>query len=124
MRCPLMTRRRLPRSALWWLRRATRWKLVAQFRGQKLSASCASHGGDFSMSSLRPRLSAICFTYLESIRRVEAAIDRLALAERGDVRPLADSPGEYRLRVGDVRVRFAIDRTRSAIVVLRILPRG
>lgn len=56
--------------------------------------------------------------------RVEAALDRLALTERGDVRPLVDSPGEYRLRVGGIRVRYAVDRAAGAIVVLRVLPRG
>ena len=56
--------------------------------------------------------------------RVEAALDRLALTERGDVRPLVDSPGEYRLRVGDIRVRFTVNRAASTIVLLRVLPRG
>jgi mRNA-degrading endonuclease RelE of RelBE toxin-antitoxin system len=56
--------------------------------------------------------------------RVEAALDLLALTQRGDVRPLTDSPGEYRLRVGDIRVRFTINRAAGTIVVIRVLPRG
>jgi mRNA-degrading endonuclease RelE of RelBE toxin-antitoxin system len=57
-------------------------------------------------------------------QRVEAALDHLALTGRGDVRPLADSPGEYRLRVGDIRVRFVPDVIAGRLTVARILPRG
>lgn len=58
-------------------------------------------------------------------RRIVEALDRLAAGERlaGDVRRLAGST-EYRLRVGDWRVRFELDGDRLLIAVVRILPRG
>jgi mRNA interferase RelE/StbE len=58
-------------------------------------------------------------------RRVIEALDRLAAGERlpGDVRRLAGST-EYRLRVGDWRIRFELDGDRLLITVVRILPRG
>ena len=58
-------------------------------------------------------------------RRIVDALDRLAAGERlsGDVRRLAGST-EYRLRVGDWRVRFELDGDRLLITVVRVLPRG
>lgn len=58
-------------------------------------------------------------------RRIVEALDRLAAGERlsGDVRRLAGST-EYRLRVGDWRVRFELDGDRLLITVVRVLPRG
>lgn len=53
--------------------------------------------------------------------RVRAAIDRLP---EGDVRPLAGLPGEWRLRVGDWRIRFERDDESRIIDVLLVLPRG
>jgi mRNA interferase RelE/StbE len=40
----------------------------------------------------------------------------------GDIRKL--NPLEWRLRVGDWRVRFSFDDEQRLIVVLRVLPRG
>ncbi|HEX4837768.1 MAG TPA: type II toxin-antitoxin system RelE/ParE family toxin [Solirubrobacteraceae bacterium] len=58
-------------------------------------------------------------------RRIVDALDRLAAGERlsGDVRRLVGST-EYRLRVGDWRIRFELDGDRLLITVVRILPRG
>lgn len=58
-------------------------------------------------------------------QRIVHALDRLATGARlsGDVRRLAGST-EYRLRVGDWRVRFELDSDRLLITVLRVLPRG
>lgn len=57
-------------------------------------------------------------------RRVTDALDRLVDdPPQGDVVKLAGSDDEWRLRVGDWRVRF----TRSddgTVYVLRVLPRG
>lgn len=51
------------------------------------------------------------------------ALDRFASAPRdGDIRKL-DSL-QWRLRVGDWRVRFSFDEENQVIVVLRVLPRG
>jgi mRNA interferase RelE/StbE len=56
-------------------------------------------------------------------QRVIAALDRLCSAPPvGDVVKLTGSD-EWRLRVGDWRVRFARDDT-GTIIVTRVLPRG
>jgi mRNA interferase RelE/StbE len=57
-------------------------------------------------------------------RRVLNALDRFA-ADPGvtEIRKLADSD-EWRLRVGDWRVRFSFDDDARMIVVARVLPRG
>ncbi len=57
-------------------------------------------------------------------RRIFAALDRLAAdRRRGDVRKLQGA-AEWRLRVGDWRVRFEFDEPHETIVVLHVLPRG
>ncbi len=58
-------------------------------------------------------------------QRAIAAVERLAATGQGDVTRLQGvEPPEWRLRVGDWRVRFAYDFGSSAIHVLRVLPRG
>ncbi|MDP9120068.1 MAG: type II toxin-antitoxin system RelE/ParE family toxin [Acidobacteriota bacterium] len=55
-------------------------------------------------------------------RRIVDAVDRFADTGHGDVVRLKDvSPPEYRLRVGDWRVRFA--KGTDTLSVLRMLPR-
>lgn len=57
------------------------------------------------------------------VQRVIAALDRLCIDPPvGDVVKLTGSE-EWRLRVGDWRVRFARDDA-GTIVVTRVLPRG
>jgi mRNA interferase RelE/StbE len=58
-------------------------------------------------------------------QRIVEALDRLAAGAglTGDIRRLAGST-QYRLRVGDRRVRFELDGARLLITVVRILPRG
>ena len=57
--------------------------------------------------------------------KVHTALEKLADTNEGDVVRLQDvSPPEWRLRVGEVRVRFAFGYEDEAIVVLRVLPRG
>lgn len=60
-----------------------------------------------------------------SIRsRVVASVERYAQSGEGDVLQLTDiDPPEYRLRVGDWRVRFHRDSTRAILILLRVLPR-
>ena len=53
--------------------------------------------------------------------RIRRAIDALP---DGDVRPLTGIPREWRLRVGDWRVRFERDDDRRVIDVLLVLSRG
>jgi len=57
--------------------------------------------------------------------RVLQALERLvAPVPAGDVRALTGSPGEFRLRVGDWRVRYELDLEAELLIVLRVLPRG
>jgi mRNA interferase RelE/StbE len=57
--------------------------------------------------------------------RILRAIARLAQGAEltGDVKRLQGSH-EYRLRVGDWRVRFERDARRLVITIVRVLPRG
>jgi mRNA interferase RelE/StbE len=56
-------------------------------------------------------------------RRIVDGLDRfVADPYAADIRKL--NPLEWRLRIGDWRVRFAFDDDRRLIVVLRVLPRG
>ncbi|HYO46531.1 MAG TPA: type II toxin-antitoxin system RelE/ParE family toxin [Gemmatimonadota bacterium] len=57
-------------------------------------------------------------------RRVMDAVERFARTNDGDVQQLTDvDPPEHRLRVGDYRVRFNLDRPGRILTVLRVLPR-
>lgn len=57
-------------------------------------------------------------------RRVIAAVASFADSERGDIVQVRGvHPPEYRLRVGDWRVRFRVDREAATLRVLRVLPR-
>ena len=56
--------------------------------------------------------------------RIHASVDRFAEGGVADVKKLQGTSGEWRLRVGDWRVRFRVDPDDGAIVVLRVLPRG
>ena len=58
-------------------------------------------------------------------RRILAAIRRLGESAEltGDVKRLRGS-SEYRLRIGDWRVRFMRDGRQLIITVVRVLPRG
>jgi mRNA interferase RelE/StbE len=57
-------------------------------------------------------------------RRVVAALERLRERDSSlDLRRLRGSD-EWRLRVGDWRVRLALDFDARTVIVVRILPRG
>jgi mRNA interferase RelE/StbE len=56
--------------------------------------------------------------------RVVLALERLAQAQRGNVKRLQMTPPTWRLRVGDWRVLFRYDYQGQTVRVLRILPRG
>jgi mRNA interferase RelE/StbE len=57
-------------------------------------------------------------------RRVIEALDRLAEEPfRGDIRKMHGAPNEWRLRVGDWRIRFERDVDGRTLKTLRILPR-
>jgi mRNA interferase RelE/StbE len=53
-------------------------------------------------------------------RRVAESTLRFGETSYGDVKKLKGKVAQYRLRVGDYRVIFAIDDGRNEIVVLRI----
>jgi mRNA interferase RelE/StbE len=56
-------------------------------------------------------------------RRILDALDRFIVDPRsGDIRKLNSL--QWRLRIGDWRVRFSFDDENQVIVVLRVLPRG
>lgn len=58
-------------------------------------------------------------------RRVIDALDGLSTRPpRGDIRRLTGIDAEWRLRVGDWRVRFTREQATNTVHVLRILPRG
>ncbi len=56
--------------------------------------------------------------------RVRTAVRRLAETQYGDVIRLTSTEPEWRLRVGDWRVRFVYDFEHRVIRVLRVRPRG
>ena len=56
-------------------------------------------------------------------QRVATALDRLAETGQGSVRKLQGQPPEWRLRVGDWRVRFVFDYPNRTIEVMRVLHR-
>jgi mRNA-degrading endonuclease RelE of RelBE toxin-antitoxin system len=52
-------------------------------------------------------------------------VHRLAETGHGDVKHLVNTkPPQFRLRVGDWRIRFTRDDERGLLNVLRVLPRG
>jgi mRNA-degrading endonuclease RelE of RelBE toxin-antitoxin system len=57
--------------------------------------------------------------------RVRRAVRQLAETEQGDVTRLQGAdPPQWRLRVGDWRVRFRFNRETGELLVQRVLPRG
>jgi len=57
--------------------------------------------------------------------RIRAALDGLTSRPPiGDIRKLHGIEGEWRLRVGDWRVRFMLSADGRSVEVLRVLPRG
>ncbi len=53
-------------------------------------------------------------------QRIKAGIEKISV---GDIRPLAGSPGTYRLRVGDWRVLFSYP-ARDTVLIEKTGPRG
>ena len=63
----------------------------------------------------------------KSRERIFAALDRLVADPRGaggDVRKLRGPEDEWRLRIGDWRIRFEWDEPNQTVWVLRVLLRG
>ncbi|MBM2809262.1 MAG: plasmid stabilization system [Chloroflexi bacterium] len=57
-------------------------------------------------------------------RRVGQAVSRLAETGQGDLIRLHGGADEWRLRVGDWRVRLDMDTDAHRVTVLHVLPRG
>ena len=57
------------------------------------------------------------------LQQILAAIRRYSETGHGNVSAMKGKPGQYRLRVGDWRVRFAIDHSSNELVVQHILNR-
>ena len=57
-------------------------------------------------------------------RRIVEAVEHFSRTSEGDVQKLTGiSPSEYRLRIGDYRVRFRLDKSARIVTILRVLPR-
>jgi mRNA interferase RelE/StbE len=57
------------------------------------------------------------------LKQITAAIRRFAETSQGDITTIKGQPGNYRLRVGDWRVRFTLDHASQTMVVQHILNR-
>jgi mRNA interferase RelE/StbE len=60
-------------------------------------------------------------------RQIREAIDRVAanpFAANNNVKTLKGLPNAYRIRVGDWRVSYAMDRASQTLDVFEIAPRG
>ena len=55
--------------------------------------------------------------------RVLNGLNRLAETSTGDIKKLAGSDNDWRLRIGNWRVRFTFDGARQTIVILRVVHR-
>ncbi len=60
---------------------------------------------------------------VNELERIRVAIHRYVETGYGDVKALKGQPGQYRLRVSDWRVRFAIDYSAGELVVQHIAHR-
>jgi mRNA-degrading endonuclease RelE of RelBE toxin-antitoxin system len=60
----------------------------------------------------------------QDVQRLVDTIIDFAATGRGDVRQLEGHPGEWRIRVGDVRAIFVFDRAGRRLIVTRVAPRG
>lgn len=56
--------------------------------------------------------------------RIIDSVNVFAATGHGDVKKLTNAGGEYRLRVGDWRVRFTLEGEIQVLSVIRVLPRG
>lgn len=73
----------------------------------------------------RPAEKDLAKVSTRDLRYVINALERLAIDPyQSDIRKLAGRNNEWRLRVGDWRVRFILDSDTNTINILRILPRG
>ena len=58
---------------------------------------------------------------------IREAIDRVAAepsAPNNNIRPLVDIPNGFRIRVGDWRVSYTLDRRADRMTIFEVAPRG
>ena len=62
----------------------------------------------------------------DTARRLDRAFNLLEVNPfgPGDIKPLQGMPRTYRLRVGDLRIIYEVDRQARVVNVLSVLPRG
>jgi mRNA interferase RelE/StbE len=77
------------------------------------------------------RLSRRARRYYERVstdiaRRLDRALGSLEINPfgAGDIKPLQGMTGTYRLRVGNLRIVYEVNRQARVVNVLHILPRG
>ena len=81
----------------------------------------SSHGSLVWRTEIKPEAAKAIKRLPADLRsRLAAAIDALP---DGDVKKL-HGVAEFRLRVGDWRIRFALDHAQRVITVLTVTPRG
>lgn len=68
-------------------------------------------------------LADIALQSRRTAQRIVDAVNRLAEDNLGDVRKLAGTASEYRLRVGDWRVLFTFEENGQTLLVSRVLNR-
>ena len=56
--------------------------------------------------------------------KILSALKEFCETNKGNIETIKPFTGEYRLRVGDYRVRFAIDYARDELIVLHVFIRG
>lgn len=80
--------------------------------------------------AFRPRLSRQAQRYLERAdadqrRRLAAVLEDMSVNPYGgDVRPLKGRPGQWRRRVGDLRIIFRVQEELQVVDIAVIGPRG
>ena len=62
----------------------------------------------------------------DTVKRLDRALGSLEVNPfgPGDIKPLQGMPRTYRLRVGDLRIVYEVDRQAGVVNVLSIRPRG
>lgn len=85
-----------------------------------------SDGGDWRVEITRPAARDIKRLDAPVGHRILAALDGLEVdPPAGDIKRLtATKPPQWRLRVGDWRIRFTRDNATRTVLILRVLPRG
>jgi mRNA interferase RelE/StbE len=71
----------------------------------------------------KPARKALERIEIKQRAKITSALETFVQTGRGDIETVKPFLGEYRLRVGDWRVRFSLDAARGELVVLHVLNR-